>query len=76
MASKRDKSKLGRSPFTKGTKSQVGRLIEASFTTPAAGEETSKNVERGLIERFQEMKISLDLREILKSVRSNKDRSF
>lgn len=63
-------SKLGKNPFEKKGKSQVGRMIEASFATSIEPEK--KIQDRGLLERLQEMKVSLDFKEIFKSA---KDRS-
>jgi hypothetical protein len=63
-------SRLGKNPFEKKGKSQVGRMIEASFAT--ISEPEKKAQDRGLFERLQQMKISLDLKEIFKSA---KDRS-
>jgi hypothetical protein len=55
-------NKLGKNPFEKEGKSRVGRMIEASFTTP---NEPLKRVEvRNLFARIQQMNISLDVKEI------------
>ncbi len=76
MASKADrskksesKSKLGKNPFEKKGRSQVGRMIEASFSS-AAPEVPVKVQDRSLFERVQDMNLSLDLRELVKSIRS------
>ncbi len=58
----KEQSKLGKNPFEKKGKSQVGRMIEASFTTNS--EPPQKVQVRNLFERIQDMKISLDVKEV------------
>lgn len=62
------KSKLGRNPFDKEGRSRVGRMIEASFDAPEA---PAPKLDRGLLERFQDMRVSLNLRELIKGIKGS-----
>lgn len=71
MAQKKS-TKLGRNPFQQKTSSQIGRMIEASFTKgPLAQVGDSQKSQLGLFDRLNEMKFSLDMRELVRSLKGH-----
>jgi len=63
------KSKLGKNPFEKKSQSRVGRMIEATFDSSSQREELQKVQSPNFFNRVHEMKLSMNLKEFIRSIR-------